>query len=191
MASSDSKIPDFSQLASRLRMIHDPKENVTVDTDHIMKMSLSELSDCVVTFGKTHVGKTYQELTKLPQYLTWFAATYKDSKKSEHIKLLRFIQLHVEDMEADQKKKGYPKATKTPTKSTKGQPSPKPKTAPSKVEAPESDFSEEPWDEVNYEMPPTMPQDMMALQNRMAEVEVATQQILLHLSQQAGQAPPQ
>ena len=64
-------------------------------------MTLEELRVEKVTFGKAHVGKTFQELPTEIKCLTWFTETFRHSRKPEHSKLLRFVQLHLESLEME------------------------------------------------------------------------------------------
>ena len=64
-------------------------------------MTLEELRVEKVTFGKAHVGKTFQELPTEIKCLTWFTETFRHSRKPEHAKLLRFVQLHLESLEME------------------------------------------------------------------------------------------
>ena len=58
-----------------------------------------------VDFGKAHRGKSYQDMTKDPRYLAWFAEPYRGSRKPHHARFLRFIELHVEKLEAEKGRK--------------------------------------------------------------------------------------
>ena len=55
----------------------------------IMDMTLEDPRLEKVTFGKAHVGKTFQEMVTETKYLTWFTETFRHSRKPEHVKLLR------------------------------------------------------------------------------------------------------
>ena len=72
-------------------------------------MTLVELRQEKVTFGKAHLGKTFEDLARDTKYLTWFTETFRHSRKVEHVKLLRFVQLHLEQLEMG----GPPVATTT------------------------------------------------------------------------------
>ena len=74
-----------------------------------MSMTLDELMERMA-FGKAHIGKAFKELIPETKYLSWFAENYRHSQKPEHVKLLRFIQLHVESPESQMPVKPLPKA---------------------------------------------------------------------------------
>lgn len=178
--SNPTPTADFSQLSERLRRLSLSTPAETESQEAIWEMSLAELSRCTIDFGHTHVGKTYAEMTKDPKYLQWFSSRYKDSKVSSHVKFLRFIQLHVDKLEKDAE------SGKTKDKSA---PKSKPKAKPaacSVVNSPTSILDEEDVDlEESWANLTSVSQaEMMTVHNRMAELEVAMQQVLAHLTQQ-------
>lgn len=183
MSQSSNSTPDFTDLANRLRSLSIKEPKRETDINAIMTMSFDELKGTPVSFGQAHLGKTFEEMLQHPQYLTWFAGTYKDSRKAAHVKMLRFIQLHVEQMENEPKD---PKSTKSSKSHGRVEPRPK-----AKIPEKETDFEsdEEQWDRVVAE-PAVTASDMMAVQNRMAQIEVVMQQVLQHLSPAANPSPP-
>ncbi|CAL1168143.1 unnamed protein product [Cladocopium goreaui] len=63
--------------------------------DHI---PLSALKEERMSFGKTHVGKTYMEVwMSSPEWTKWFLQHYESSKKLSHRKMIRFIKLMIEE----------------------------------------------------------------------------------------------
>ena len=161
-----------SQLADRLRRLT-MSEETQETVEQILTMKFADLKDCTIQFGKTHVGRTYESMMTETKYMMWFAETYKHSKKPQHVKFLRFIQLMVEDME---KKHVENKA--------KSKAAPKPRASNVPIDLEESDSAEEVgWDQV----PAENPIELMAMQNRMAEMEVVMQQILAHLRTPAAE----
>ena len=66
------------------------------------QLSLAEMAETRVTFGKTHVGKTYEELWNQEKgWIKWFCKTYQDSTKEEHRKLLIYVEKKVERLELE------------------------------------------------------------------------------------------
>lgn len=173
---------DFADLANRLKQTL-KEENQKESKEAIFKMTYHELSQCVITFGDVHVGKKYKEMPQDVRYVTWFAGRYKDSQKPEHVKFLRFLELHVKHLEEN----------KSPTNkdSIKEKPVPKAKNAPSTETVPiESDDESEKWSHCGNPPPMTPDQtEFMALQNRLAQMETVMQQVLMHLSQSQGNPP--
>lgn len=180
-----ASMPDFSSLADRLKKVNtQTASEPTVDPQSIMQMTKAELQQKKITFGKTYLGKSFQEMLNNPGYLTWFSGRYHASQKPDHMMFLRFIQLHVEEQEQKQ-----PENTvdKTSTKAKGVQP--KAKVAPkgllptsAEVEIEDSDEDWEPEAAVGVTQ-----MELMGMQNRMSEMEAVMQQILHHLS--AAQSP--
>jgi len=66
------------------------------------QLSLAEMAETRVTFGRTHVGKTYEELWNQEKgWIKWFCKTYQDSTKEEHRKLLIYVEGKVECLELE------------------------------------------------------------------------------------------
>ena len=76
---ADSK--QFDALAGRLRKMSLTDADSPEALEAVMKMTLSELSQCPIDFGKTHLGKKFKDMVGETKYLTWFAETYKHSKR--------------------------------------------------------------------------------------------------------------
>ena len=165
-----SQVPlDFDQLADRLRRL-----TVTEDGEdqlhQISMMDLKELREETIKFGKAHVGKTFASMAKETKYLAWFAENYKSSRKPEHVKFLRFIQLHVDDLE---KTNQEIRATTMPK--TKAAPKPRASSRPIDLETESSDPEE--WDQIREENA----QEFLQMQRRMNDMENVMQQVLAHL----------
>lgn len=178
---SDSpETPRFEQLANRLRAASTAQSSDQADQlKEVMKMTMKDLEKETIQFGKTHVGRTFGSMKDETSYLTFFAGKFKNSNKIEHVKFLRFIQLHVEQMEKNAgthktKDKGKNSSTATAKK---------------KKEESEPDLSSI-SSEDDWEHPPTTEVtslELMTMQNRMAQMEVVMQQILSHITQNQNQ----
>eukprot|EP00435_Cladocopium_sp_Y103_P028930 s892_g7.t1 len=174
MAAQSSQEMQFENLAERLKRmsIHDNAENDEIPK--IMAMTLSELMEEKMDFGRAHLGKTYAEMIPQVKYLQWFSENYKHSRKPCHVKLLRFIQLWVEDKEAKN-------VTSTPM-----MPKAKAKSPPSAhhVQIDLESEDEELWDQV----PSDNTMELMEMRDRMGQMETILQEVLGHLKR-TGQSP--
>ena len=174
----------FDALADRLRKMSLDAAPSQQEMDKVMKMSLTELSQCPIDFGKAHLGKRYQEMVSESKYLTWFAETYKNSKKLSHIRFLRFIQLHVDQMEAlmetaQPKSKAKAKGAPRKERSALEQTVPHDPWHPSSEEE-EEEIMSTPWEPVHG--PSMESEEMVMMRERMGEMENTMQQILRHLT---------
>ena len=178
-----AEIPSFDQLADRLRRLSVNESSTPEAINEIMAMSLEELQRLPVDFGKAHLGKTFKDMLKEPRYLTWFAETYRHSKKPSHVKFLRFIQLHVEKSE-QQLSHAQPKSV------AKSKAASKPMARPQIPEDPWNQTTSE--EELEIEGPdgemwaavnPPKPDEMQNVQARIGHMENMMTQILSHLNQ--------
>jgi hypothetical protein len=177
----------FDQLAERLRRLSLGSEiDQEEQLNQIMEMSYEELSSKVMDFGKAHLGKSFLDMTKETRYMTWFAEAYQGSRKPQHVRFLRFIQLHVEKLEAGKN------PSSRPTVATQSK-------AKAKAKMLQVHLPENPWDESEEEM--GMPSEaswdiphgnqieLNEMQNRMGEVENVLQQVLNLLSSNQSSQP--
>ena len=79
-----SNVPEmqFGDLAERLRRLSVNEKSSEAETNAIMNMSLEDLRQEKVSFGKAHVGKTFQEMATETKYLTWFTDTFANQNMS-------------------------------------------------------------------------------------------------------------
>ena len=82
-------------LSSRMERVMDrtPAESI----EEFRQLDLETMSQHRITFGRTHVGnhvgKTYAEMwDQEKQWTKWFAKTHADSRKTEHMKLLAYME---------------------------------------------------------------------------------------------------
>ena len=179
MASSQS----FDQLADRLRRLSLNEGTNQETIDEIKNMKLEDLKGCVIDFGKAHVGKKYQEMISETRYLTWFADTYRASQKPSHVKFLRFIELHVDQIEQQMnlpRPKTMAKAKATAKARAQMPEQPHDPWHPASFEEEDVEtLDAEPWDAITepvFSMEP-------AVQYRMDQLENMMNQILMHLNQ--------
>ena len=164
--------PQFDQLADRLRRLS-VSEKDSESLQQIMSMTLAELEHETIKFGKAHCGKTYASMVNETRYMTWFAETYKDSRRAEHVKFLRFIQLHVENLE-----KNIQEISATTRPKARACPKAHASTMPIDLES-----EPEEWDQV----PEENTLELLHMQQRMIEIENVMQQVLAHLKGPAGE----
>ena len=176
----------FDQLAERLRRVSLDSEDDETALEQIKAMSYEELSGKCVDFGKAHLGKSYLDMTKNPRYMSWFAETYAQSRKIHHVRFLRFIQLHVEKLEAE-------KNVQAPV-TTRSKAMAKPRACPEEAlrtfwdldEEDEMGMTEASWAAI----PDVGPSPVIGeMQHRMGEMENAIQQILSMLSRSQPRTP--
>eukprot|EP00435_Cladocopium_sp_Y103_P021822 s385_g5.t1 len=165
----------FDDLADRLRRLSIAEKEAAEDLSPIMAMTLTELMEERVAFGKAHTGKAFKDLIPETKYLSWFAENYKASRKPEHVKLLRFIQLHVEDLGGQKPTKKMIQA-KAKAKCPPGHP---------QMTIDLEEDEDEVWDAI----PEGPSLEVMQMHDRMNQLENTLREVLGHLTQQAQQQP--
>ena len=169
-------------LADRLMKVS-PGQETAGSLEVFKGMSLEEMDQYPVTFGKTHLGKAYIEIwTSQVKWLQWFTKTYEGSTKTEHLKLLHYTTLMIERAELE----GEKDAQQMPMIKAKAKA--KSKTMPMQVRLPESDpedddvwLAAEMASQPSYAVDPVMQENVNALQGRMTHMENALGEILSHL----------
>ncbi|CAL1136285.1 unnamed protein product [Cladocopium goreaui] len=155
--------------------------------EEFKSLSFEEKCQQTVTFGKTHVGKTYLEMYhNEPKWMKWFLRTYETSQKLDHLKLRHFVQIMVE-----QEEKG-----ETPPTMTLTEPSLQmPMFARAKARPRDQASSHRPHEEMTLHqemepdadewslasMNPESNEMITALQARMGHMENAMTEILNHI----------
>ena len=150
----------------------------------IPQVPLEELRNEKMSFGKTHLGKTYEEIwTGYPEWIRWFYQHYRQSNKAAHRRVIMYIEKKVEEMESLEaqpsqtpvmpKSHAAPKVMPLQAKAKAG-PAPSTGSHPLVMDEPAI-----PW--------PASEDRMMVqgLQQRVLNMENVLQQILQHI------APPQ
>lgn len=175
MSSSATEM-QFDDLADRLRRLSVSEKHSEAEINMVMNMTLEELQQEKITFGKAHVGKTFAEMALETRYLTWFTETFRHSRRIEHVKLLRFVQLHLEQIETAQRAP-YPTTVRPKAKAKM------PPTAPSQPIDLELEEEGDSWDPIHEEGEMVN----LRLQDRMNQMEVVMQEVLGHLRRTAGE----
>lgn len=197
----------MSDLIHRLKQIQKP---VPVELPDISHYKLEDLMDMKITFGSTHVGKSFEHMWNHEQsWITWFTPRYVKSSKLEHRLVTRFVEMKVALHESqgttmpvlpslkdtmtlmpktseNDLPGGYPKA-KAKTSMAKASTNTVPPGRPSMTEhAEEFEFLMDEWSLQRDDWPdqaePSVNQaDVQALQSRMLNLENALQQVITHL----------
>ena len=128
----------MSSLSHRLKQLQVP---VAEELPALPPMSLEELSEMTVNFGSTHKGKTFLEMWESHQkWIVFMTDRYTKSTKTEHRRLMEFIELKIQEAEAlgipipltDSPNKpensGYPQGTSAVAKGSATRPQPKTKS---------------------------------------------------------------
>jgi len=175
----------FDQLADRLRRLQLDNQASSEAVEQVMEMSLEELRECRIEFGKAHMNKLFKEMVNEDRYLTWFAENYRHSQKICHMKFLRFIELHLDDVE-NQKNQTRPKSHAK----AKAKPKASNHATPHARDHPE--LPHDPWHPSSDEEIESMPwepvvhaEEINHMNERMTEMESVLQQILSHLNPNA------
>ena len=150
------------------------------EVEPIGHLSLTELKATPMSFGKAHMGKTYEEIWNSdPQWIKWFLSHYAASTKTEHRKMILFIQLMIEESEKETPQpsaKALPKALAARPKSQAAPAMQMPVSTETEVESFEM-MSEAPWIEASETR-----EDIHALQTRLLSLENAMQRMIALMS---------
>ena len=161
------------------------------DQEALDALTLIDIKDTPVTFGKTHLGKTHEEvwLSDL-EWVKWFMSHYQKSTRTEHRRMIKFIQLKVEESEAGgatnpqacAKPKGLPKSLAAKAKSM-----PSPSTHWQLAVEPEIEAFEMMTEGLMLPHPDTteLAENVHGLQERMLNLENAMQHMIALMSQSA------
>ena len=159
------------------------------------QLSVEEMGQHKVTFGKSHIGKTYAEMWQQEKgWIRWFSKTYGDSQKDEHRKILVYIEAMVSQPELTYEMEPLHGA-ETTQEVIRPAPNimPKSKAMPAAAMIPMHTFEEDPWDVMDIRSQTSVggPQQEIidALQSRVLTIENALGEILNHV-RQSGQAAP-
>ena len=90
-----SQIPSSQHVARLQRMQSAPVDSASkLDLE---AYTLDQLETMKIAFGKQQIGKTFATVWKHEQrWVTWFLQHYQESKKPEHMLLIRYVELKVE-----------------------------------------------------------------------------------------------
>ena len=162
------------------------------EQESIEHLTKENLKDEVMNFGKSHLGKTYEEMWVChPDWIRWFAAHYFNSTKLEHRKMIHYINLKIEESEATEtsttqmpvpkaKAKSHPKSLAAKPKTMVGPSTPTTWNVETDPEIYEM-MSESPW--VNEAQ---TREEIQNIQERMSGLESAMQRMIALMSQGHG-----
>jgi len=157
---------DFGDLTARLKRLSIKESEDPNLIPSIMAMTLKELQDEKIEFGRAHIGKRFLDMTTETKYMAWFTENYQHSRKPVHVKFLRFIQLWLGDQE-----KVEPTAKSIMPKAKAKYP---PMTGSAPIEL-DSD------DDVWAQLPAENNLEMAEMRSRMGQMEIVIQEVLEHL----------
>eukprot|EP00435_Cladocopium_sp_Y103_P038581 s1016_g10.t1 len=157
------------------------------EQESIEHLTIEDLKGEAMTFGRTHLGKTFEEMwVNHPDWIRWFAAHYYSSGKTEHRRMIHYIYLKIEESESVEGSTQMPVA-KAKAKSAPKSLAARPKSAASTSTLrtwdvdPETDVIDmmgEPW------IPnPDRHEEIQSLQARMLSLESNMQQMMSMLAQ--------
>ena len=167
-----------SSLSARFAKIQlEEKETPSDELERFQKMSLEEMSQEVITFGKAHQGKTFAHMWENEKaWVKFMIATYVQSPKVEHQKFMIYADLMIERKELEQESnKGTTQMSRSlgnPVKArakAKGYPSSSTKNPP--LENLSWDDSESHWELADPQEETAL--EIQVLQSRMLHMENA------------------
>eukprot|EP00435_Cladocopium_sp_Y103_P033065 s2915_g8.t1 len=159
-----------TSLASRLDRVI--AQGSTDSVEAFRQLPVEEMGEHRITFGRTHVGRTYSEMWATEKgWVRWFSKVFADSQKDEHRKVLIYIEAMV-----TQHEQTYNMTPLQETDVHQGviAPVPKAKTWPKSKAAPAPAMSV--TSEINEEVEPWDPWDIMDQVTRPAHVDMANHQ---------------
>ena len=179
-------------LSSRLDRVL--AQGSTESVENFRKLSVEEMGQHKVTFGKSHIGKTFAEMWESEKgWIRWFSKTYGDSQKDEHKKILAYIEAMVAQHEmiyemdpllVDAQEVIQPRAKVMPK--SKAMPA-----MPASDMIPSSNVAEDPWDVMDIRTQSSVENQEIidALQTRVLNMENAIGEILNHIRQSSRADP--
>ena len=89
MSSLSQKLNSYIQGVKK----EDEKEEIL----QIEQMTLPQLQELKISFGKAKLGQSYEQAFRDQSWTKWFIQTYETSSKPEHRKFIRFVTLKLEE----------------------------------------------------------------------------------------------
>jgi hypothetical protein len=172
----------------RLSRVH--AQMPAAEEESVNHLTLEQLKATPMSFGKAHVGKSFETIWKdHPDWIKWFFNHYKTSPKTEHKKMIRFIQLRIEEeesqdppasaaLQASAKPKSMPKSYAAKAKC---QPAPASPWQIAEGSETEELMMEPPW--VTTEMIEVQ-EEVQVIHSRLQGLENAMQQVIALISGQ-------
>lgn len=95
-----------SNLADRFKKVRGQEKEEDTLT-RLNAMSLQQLQELPIRFGKAKVGTPFHEVVHNdPGYCQWFLGLYGDSKDPKHMEFVHYLRLYIERMELEQVESG-------------------------------------------------------------------------------------
>lgn len=190
----------MASLAARLKNVQVPVA-AEEDTNDFTHLTMAQLDDMEMNFGKAHLGKKFLTMwTEEQQWISWFSSRYANSRDPKHRLMIHYITRKVDRAEMT----GEKIPVKEPSQSvnpkiTKGYVPPRPKSQPKAKASPDQqllnlleedeDFG---FEEVNMDQ---QSQSSEVMESRMLNMESLLQHLMLTLEnmqmqqQESGQMP--
>ena len=89
-------------MATLLNRLKNLQEETPVTLTDISHLTLTELSLEKVSFGQKHMGDTFETAWEDQQWISFMVSKYGSSKVMSHRRLIRYIELKVEEHESAQ-----------------------------------------------------------------------------------------
>ena len=104
MSSLSQKLNSYIQGVKK----EDEKEEIL----QIEQMTLPQLQELKISFGKAKLGQSYEQAFRDQSWTKWFIQTYETSPKPEHRKFIRFVTLKLDEEPMPYAPKARPIRTK-------------------------------------------------------------------------------
>lgn len=88
------------------------KEDEKEELQKIEQMTLPQLQELKISFGKAKLGQSYEQAFRDQSWTKWFIQTYETSPKPEHRKFIRFVTLKLDEEPMPYAPKARPIRTK-------------------------------------------------------------------------------
>jgi hypothetical protein len=90
-------------MASLINRLKSLQEETPVELPDLSALTLAQLAKVKVSFGQKHMGDTYEKAWEDQQWINFMVSKYGSSKVLTHRRLIRFVELKVEEHEQAQK----------------------------------------------------------------------------------------
>lgn len=189
-------------MASLLNRLKNLQEETPVVLTDLSGLTLEELAKEKVSFGQKHMGDTYETAWEDQQWINFMVSKYGSSKVLSHRRLIRYVELKVEEHEKTQQvipllppresQAGYTDVTEGHSGNRFTQPKAKARPVVMSREPPipldgEDELEFEMYNSGIMDQPPlSQDPDFLAMQQRMLNMEDALTKVIRHLEDKAG-----
>eukprot|EP00435_Cladocopium_sp_Y103_P057326 s532_g19.t1 len=156
-----------SESQTSANMSHVQSYRGKTQSEDVEKMTLAQLAETKIDFGKSKYGLTYQEAFMDLEWTQFIVSRYEGSDKVEHRRYLQYVKMRLE--EADQGQEPIRPKTNVKTVNKK---SPGPSTMAKPVETEE----ESDWEQMSLHT-----QNQSEMESRMNRMEEALAQVINHI----------